>query len=339
MFNTAAFFPMALYERITDVRVNNSGQLDRAAERRSKPEGLTYDGKLTLLAADHPARRVTAAGQDPIAMGDRFEYLGRILRVLVSEFDGVVATVDVMEELLIIDQAIVDAGGESFLDDALLIGSINRGGLQGSAWEMNDRATSFNAESIVHLRLDGVKLMLRLDLDDKDSGETLDHITRVLDDIERMGLPVFLEALPVRRGARGYELVRSAEALVQTIGVASALGGTSTNLWLKVPYVENFERVARATTLPLLMLGGESQGEVRPVLEMFARGMTAGRNVRGVIAGRNVLFPPGAEDPAAVAHAIESIVHDGTDPAGAESRMGEARGQELDWLTKLFPPR
>lgn len=335
-FQTASFFPLALYQRISEARVSNSGLLDKAAERRSKPEGLTYDGKLTLLAADHPARRVTAAGQDPIALGDRFEYLGRILRVLASEFDGVMATVDVMEELFIVDQLIVEAGGDSFLDDALLIGSVNRGGLQGAAWEMNDRATSFNAESIVHLRLDGVKLMLRLDLEDKESGETMDHITRVMDDVERIGLPIFLEALPVRRGERGYEVIRSVEALVQTLGVASALGGTSTNVWLKVPYVDGLERVARATTLPLLMLGGETQDDVRPVFDMFARGMQAGANVRGVMAGRNVLFPPGGEDPAAVAHGIEAIVHDGASADAAYTRMSEARGKDMDWLVKLF---
>ena len=335
-FTTTSFFPLALYQRITDVRVSNVGLLDKASERRSKPESLTYDGKLTLLAADHPARRVTAAGSDPIAMGDRFEYLGRILRVLATEFDGVMAPVDVMEELFIIDQLVVEAGGESFLDDALLIGSVNRGGLQGAAWEMNDRATSFNAESIAHLRLDGVKLMLRLDLDSRESGETIEHITRVMDDVERMGLPIFLETLPVRRGEHGYELNRSVEELVQTLGVASALGGTSTNVWLKVPYVDNFERVARATTLPLLLLGGETQNEIQPVLDMFARGMKAGANVRGVMAGRNVLFPPNGEDPAAVAHAIEAIVHDGADAHAAYTRMSDARGKELDWLLKLF---
>ncbi len=335
-FQTSSFFPLSLYQRLTEVRVSNVALLDKAAERRSKPEHLTYDGKLTLLAADHPARRVTAAGGDPIAMGDRYEYLGRILRVLSTEFDGVMATVDVLEELFIIDQLICDAGGESFLDDALLIGSINRGGLQGAVWEMNDRATSFNAQSIVHLRLDGVKLLLRLDLADAASGETIDHVTRVMDDVGRMGLPIFLEALPVTRGERGYAVNKSVEELVKTIGVASALGGTSTNVWLKIPYVENYERVARATTLPILMLGGETQDEVQPLLEMFARGMAAAPNVRGVMAGRNVLFPPNGDDPAAIAHAIEAIVHDGADATAAYSRMSEARSQEMDWLIKLF---
>src|SRR5438270_13032201 len=99
-FTTTSFFPLGLYQRITDVRVNHVGLLDKAAQRRSKPESLTYDGKLTLLAADHPARRVTAAGGDPIAMGDRFESLARALRARATACDRVMAAGGAMAEPL-----------------------------------------------------------------------------------------------------------------------------------------------------------------------------------------------------------------------------------------------
>jgi DhnA family fructose-bisphosphate aldolase class Ia len=335
-FQTSGFFPQKLYDQITEIRINKPELITNSAERRSRPEDITYDGKLTLLAADHPARRVTTAGGDPIAIGDRYELLGRILRVLATEFDGVVGTVDVVEELLILDQLIVDAGGESFLDDALLIASVNRGGLEGAAWEMNDRPTSFSSDSLSRLRLDGIKLLLRLDLSDEASAETMDYCTRVMEDADRAGVPVFLEPLPVSKGAKGYEVNKSVEELVKTIGVASALGSSSANTWLKIPYVDNFERVARATTLPLVMLGGETQDDALTVLEMFARGMKAGANVRGVMAGRNVLFPANGEDPAAIAHAIEAIVHDSAEARAAYSSMSEARNSEMDWLMKLF---
>lgn len=335
-FQTSSFFPRPLYEQITLVRIHKPDLITASADRRARPDDVTSDGKLTLLAADHPARRVTAAGGDPIAMGDRYELLGRIVRVLATEFDGVVGTTDVIEELLILDQLIVDAGGESLLDDALLIGSINRGGLAGSAWELNARPTSFSAESIVRLRLDGIKLLLRLDLEDEASAETLDYCVRVIEDVDRMGLPILLEALPVRKGAQGYEVSASVEEMVKTLGVASALGSSSANLWLKIPYVENFERVARATTLPLLMLGGEVPDAPLTLLESFARGIRAGANVRGVVAGRNVLFPANSEDPAAIAHAIDAVVHDEADAHTAQARMSEVRGNEMDWLVKLI---
>ncbi|MBI3732184.1 MAG: hypothetical protein HY259_01845 [Chloroflexi bacterium] len=335
-FQTSAFFPVPLYRQITEVRVGKPEMIVNAAERRARPDELTYDGKLALIAADHPARGVTAAGGDPIAMGNRYEFLGRAIRVLSTEFDGVMGTVDVIEELLILDQLVVDAGGESFLDDTLLIGSLNRGGVAGAVWELDDRLTSFGLDSLSRLRLDGVKLTLRLDWQDAASGRTLDYVAQMMEELDRMNLPIFLEALPVRKGEKGYELSPSLEDMVKTIGIASALGASSANLWLKAPVVENFARVADATTLPLLMLGGATQAEILPLLEMFAQGMKAGANVRGVMAGRNVLFPPAGEDPAAIAHALDRIVHDGADARAAWATMNEARGTEIDWLMNLF---
>ena len=60
---------------------------------------------------------------------------------------------------------------------------------------------------------------------------------------------------------KGYVVVKTAEALARLAGVASALGDSSRYLWLKLPYCEGYETVARATTLPILLLGGESAGD------------------------------------------------------------------------------
>ena len=43
---------------------------------------------------------------------------------------------------------------------------------------------------------------------------------------------------------------------MKAISVASALGTTSAYTWLKVPVVEDMERVLAASTLPALILGG-----------------------------------------------------------------------------------
>ena len=335
-FQTTAFFPKSLYEKITETRVSKPDVVNTAAERREKPDDLTYDGKLTLLTADQPARRVTDASGDPLAMADRYELLGRILRVLGTEFDGVIATTDIIEELLILDQLIVDAGEESFLNDTLLIASINRGGLAGATWELNDRATSFSMDSISRLRLDGIKLLWRLDLQNEVSGEMLDDCARVMEEADRAQLPVLLEALPVSKGAQGYQTNLNADELVKTLGVASALGSSSMGLWLQTPPVEPFERVTRATTLPLLMLDDIAPDSPLALLEQFAHGMAAGANVRGVTAGRSVLFPAKHDDPAAIAHGIEAIIHDAMDARTALARVDEARGGTMDWLSKRF---
>jgi hypothetical protein len=56
-------------------------------------------------------------------MGNRYDFLGRILRVVTSpEIDGVMGTTDIIEDLLIVDQLFIERGGRSFLDNKILLG-------------------------------------------------------------------------------------------------------------------------------------------------------------------------------------------------------------------------
>ena len=97
------FLPGFCTERITGVRVNDPECSIRAASSAKATTSLTLDGKLNILAADHPARRVTKVGDDPLKMADRHGYLARIVRVLQSDVvDGVMATMDILEDLLIL---------------------------------------------------------------------------------------------------------------------------------------------------------------------------------------------------------------------------------------------
>ena len=77
---------------------------------------------------------------------------------------------------------------------------------------------------------------------------------------------------------------KNASDLIRVMGVATALGDSSRAIWLKIPYCEEYERVARATTCPILMLGGESKGDPTPTLRDFAAGMRAGARHYGEIA-------------------------------------------------------
>ena len=100
------------------MRVSDPECSSRVAMTRKRRGKLTLDGKLNILAADHPARRVTKVGDDPLRMADRHGYLARIVRVLQSDVvDGVMATMDVLEDLLILHHLILEAGGPALLDD------------------------------------------------------------------------------------------------------------------------------------------------------------------------------------------------------------------------------
>jgi hypothetical protein len=161
-FRHEEFLPRVLFDWITDVRVSRPGVIEEEAAARRRRAQLAPDGKLALLAADHPARMVLRAGTDPLAMGDRWELLARVLRVVTGECDGIMATPDIVEELFILNRLDKELGGPGFLDQKVIIGCMNRGGLAGSAFELDDRMTAFTVDRIVALRLDGANMMVRL---------------------------------------------------------------------------------------------------------------------------------------------------------------------------------
>ena len=111
------------------------------------------------------------------------------------------------------------------------------------------------------------------------------------------------------------------------------MGDSSLRLWLKIPYCDHFDQVARATTLPILMLGGEAAGDPTGILEEFATGMRAGSNVRGALVGRNVLFP-GDDDPLATAMAVQRIVHHGASAGEAIDHLMKSRGHNVDRFSR-----
>ncbi len=334
-FDVEEFLPPNLLARITELRVDDPEIISRAAARRQRRARLTKDGKLVILACDHPARGVTGARDDPLIMGNRKEYLGRLLRVMTQPaFDGVMAPPDIMEDLFIVDYLVRDAGGESFLDDRVLIGCMQRGGVAGAVGEINDRFSAYTARAIAAQRLDGGKMMFRWVPEDEGTLPTIDYCAQAVTRLHRRGLYSFVEPLPQTLVDGQYRGNASMALLVKLISVAAALGESSDRTWLKAPYVEGYEQVAAATTLPILMLGGAA-GELRPLLNDFARGIKAGSNVRGVMVGRNILFPENGEDPLGAALAVDAIIRAGASGQDAMAALEGQRGRDMDLLSRL----
>ncbi|MEA3247746.1 MAG: aldolase, partial [Gemmatimonadota bacterium] len=280
------------------------------------------DARLVILAADHAARMIVDVADEDGRIGDRREYLGRILRVLqAGDVEGVMATPDVIEELIALDLLLVRDGADSVLDERVLVGCMNRGGLSGAAFEMDDRFTAYDAAGLAAMNLDGGKMMVRLDLSDAASLDTLYACSQAVEGCIDNDLTAFVEAFVVERTGDGYRTVRTPRALMHAVCVVSALGDSSLHTWLKLPYCDDYETVAGATSLPILMLGGAARADEEAVLREFAAGMQAGPNVRGCLVGRNVLFP--GMDPAIMARAVCNVVHEGMDATSAlESAHG-----------------
>ena len=132
--------------------------------------------------------------------------------------------------------------------------------------------------------------------------------------------PVFIEPLPVIKTENGYKTDMKTDNIIKAVGIASPLGYYTGHVWLKIPYCEDFARVAKASSFPILLLGGESTGNPSGTIEDFVRGWRRPEHPRRLV-GRNVLFC-GEDDPAAIAEAVYLVVHK---RASAIEAIGEAR--------------
>ena len=113
--------------------------IEAYADRRRPASLLNEQGSMFLVAADHPARGSLGTGGDPLAMADRRSLLERLVVALANpQVNGVLGSPDVIEELLLL----------GVLDDKVVIGSMNRGGLDGATWTMDDRFTGYDAEAV-----------------------------------------------------------------------------------------------------------------------------------------------------------------------------------------------
>ncbi|HXG13360.1 MAG TPA: TIM barrel protein [Gemmataceae bacterium] len=330
-YRSRDFLTEETFAEITELRVNRPELAKEELAKRKRRDVLAPDGRLVILAADHPARSVTRVGTHPTAMGHRLDYLGRIVRVLAaSHIDGLMATSDLIEEVALANYLVKQAGGADFLANKVLIGSMNRTGLAGTEHEMMDRPSSYmTGKRIKEMNLDGGKLLWRWvptgEKNDRYALETLERVAKAVEELADVGLSAFVEPLPVQKTETGYRTDHSTDNIIKAIGIASALGYYTGRVWLKIPYCEDFARVAKASTFPILLLGGESTGRPSATIEDFVRGMGAGPNIRGALVGRNVLFC-GDDDPAAIAEAINLVVHERKSAIEAIHQAGKVRG-------------
>ncbi len=283
-----------LYGELLDARVFNPESLGNALVARRRRTLAGDDGQLLILAADHTSRGKISLGSDPLAMADRYTLLERLVRCLaLPGVDGVLASADVLEELAWLGA----------LDGKIAIGTMNRGGIIGARWELDDRLTAFDAEHVESMGLDGGKTLIRIDHTDPGVARTIETVARLSTELADRRLMSLIEPLPYITGADGQPRFDSShDALVKVVAIASGLGSSSAHTWLKVPASERMDEVAGATTLPILLLGGEPGPNPDDTFDLWEASM-AQPNVRGLVAGRALLYPNDNDSEAATARA------------------------------------
>jgi hypothetical protein len=286
------------WSALVRTRATDPDAVARAYAARRRPARLlSAKDTIFLVAADHPARGALGTGGD--AMADRRSLLARLIEALEHPaVDGVLGSPDVVEELLLLGA----------LDGKVVIGSMNRGGLDGATWTMDDRFTGYDAASIAAHRLEGGKMLLRIDDRDPSTAGTLEGCAEAVGELAALNLVAMVEPLPYHRDDDGTLTLRNdGPALARAITVASALGTTSAHTWLKMPSCEEPETVFSATTLPCVVLGGVPSPDPAKDLRSWGRSLTQ-PTVRGLVVGRALLYPPDGDVRAAVEAASKVLV-------------------------------
>lgn len=289
--------PRPLTDAVTEIRATDPGRIGRALAQRPRAD-LSGAGRLMVIACDHPARGALGAGERPLAMADREDLLRRCMTALSRPgVNGFLGTAEIIEDLTLLGA----------LDGKLVWGSMNRIGLQGASFEMDDRFGAYDADGIEASHLDGGKMLTRINYADPASAATLEASAKAIDSLSERGLNAMIEPFISRWEDHG-RIVNdlSEEAVIRSISIAQALGRSSAHTWLKLPCVSDpasMRRVMASTSLPSLILGGEVSTDPEATRASWAAALEL-PNVRGLVVGRSLLYPGNDDVEAAVDAAV-----------------------------------
>jgi len=251
------------------------------------PAGTGTDGRLLVLAADHRARGVPTI--------ERYGDYLVVLAAALAHCDGILATAQPLGDLA--HGGSLAAGQRTYL-------SLNRTGLAGTAFELDDRLVATVGRAAAD-GWTGVKLMTRIAPDDPGGAAALELLGRVLEEAHGAGLEALVEPVVWRDG----RMSRAVDDVVLGAVVAHDLGAPL----LKVPVPDEppgdgraraVRRVVDSVGVPVLFLGGPRRVPGEPVDDVARDVMDGG--AAGLAVGRAVIEDP---DPAGVAGRLAGIVH------------------------------
>ena len=241
-----------------------------------------------VLAADHRARGV-------VTTENYRDYVAALVQALPS-CDGILATAQPLDDLR--------AAGHLTPEHRTYL-SLNRTGLAGSAFELDDRLVA----TVPRAGTDGwtgVKHMTRIDMADPRTAAALELLGQVLEQARATGLEALIEPLVWRDG----RVARETDAIVLAAVIAHDMGAPV--LKVPVPAVTPGEerqravaRVVASVGVPVLFLGGPlGVGGRAQVLDEVRDVMAGGGS--GMAIGRAVYQDP---DPAEMAGLVAGLVH------------------------------
>jgi hypothetical protein len=123
------------------------------------------------------------------------------------------------------------------------------------------------------------------------AASTMEACAGTVTNLADRSLMAMIEPLPAYRTHAGDVKISSdPDDLVRAVSVASGLGATSAYTWLKLPAVEEIRSVMHATTLPTLILGGETGSDPDAAFSRWRDALKIPQ-LRGLVVGRALLYP------------------------------------------------
>ncbi len=243
-----------------------------------------------VLAADHRARGVMTI--------ERYaDYLAALAAAL-PHCDGILATAQPLDDLARLGH--LRPGHRTYL-------SLNRTGLAGTVFELDDRLVASVARAAID-GWSGIKLMTRIDATDPGGAAALELLGQVLEDARAVHLEAMIEPLWWRDG----RMSRLTSDIVSAAVIAHDLGAPL----LKVPVPEEpagpdriraVGRVVASVGAPVLFLGGPHRRTTGDGVVEEARDVMAGGGA-GLAIGRAILQEA---SPTAAAQELAEVVHAG----------------------------
>lgn len=254
---------------------------------------------LLILAADHRARGVLTI--------ERYADYLAALRAALPACDGLMASA----------QPLADLVGDGLAPGQSSWLSLNRTGLAGTAFELDDRSVA-SAERAQREGYSGIKWMTRIDIEDPITADALEMLGALLEDVAELGLHAMIEPLSWSHDA----VDRSVDGIVYAAVLAHDLGAPL----LKVPVpdvmpgserVDAVARIVESVGVPVLFLGGPYRADRLELLHEIGDAMAGG--AAGLAIGRGVYLDP---FPGEMAALVRAVVDAGkiTDPVAAAAK-------------------
>ncbi len=170
--------------------------------------------------------------------------------------------------------------------------------------ELSDERIAVSMEDAA--RINAAAVAVQVFIGGEFETQSVRNMTRLVDESQRYGIPVLAVT------AVGQELVRDARYLRLATRICAELGAHV----VKTYYcAEDFDTVAAACPVPLVMAGGKKLPEL-DALSMAYRAIEEG--AAGVDMGRNIFQ---SDDPVAMIRAVSAVVHESLKPGAAHDQF------------------